>query len=188
MEREVMYKLRKAVKYWWISLIIGLLAIGLGIWCIASPMSTLIALSIVFAISFLVTGAMEISFAVANRDNINGWGWSLTSGIIDLLFGVFLIVMPIEVITTIFALFIGIWIMFRSIWGVGMAIDLQKFGAKGWGWLLTLAILGILVSFIFIMDPPFAMSFIVAFASVGFIFYGLFRVFLAIKLKSLHRL
>ncbi len=187
MKNDLFYSVKQAVKYWWVSLLIGLLAIMLGIWCLTSPWTTIIALSIVFSITFLVSGIFEIIFAVSNRNTLKGWGWTLVSGIINLLFGIILISMSPAVIAIVLSYFVGFWVMFQSIWGIGAAVELQRNGAKGWGWLLTLAILGVILSFIFIMSPVLTSGFIVALISISFISYGFFRIYLGVKLKSLHK-
>ncbi|MDL2262924.1 DUF308 domain-containing protein [Bacteroidales bacterium OttesenSCG-928-I21] len=186
MKNGLLSKAKKAVKYWWVSLIIGLLAIALGIWCILTPDSTLVALTMIFIISFFVGGILEIIFAVSNRKIISGWGWTLTGGIIDLLFGIFLLIFPLPIISVILVYFIGFWIMFRSVWGIGTSVDLERAGVRGWGWMLALAILGVLFSIMFLFSPIYGASFIVAFASIAFVAYGVMRIYFAFKIKSLH--
>lgn len=187
MKNSLLNSTKEAVKYWWVSLFVGLLAIGLGIWCAATPLSTMVALSLVFAVSFFVGGLFEIIFAISNRRNINGWGWTLVSGIIDFIFGAIMIALPID---TAFVLvyFIGFWIMFQSIWAIGVSCELQRNDVKGWGVIMILAILGIILSFIFIISPIFGGSVIVIFVSLAFISYGIARVYYAIKLRNLHNL
>lgn len=187
MKNDLFYSVKQAVKYWWVSLLIGLLAIGLGIWCLVSPWATIAALAIVFAISFLVSGVFEIIFAFSNKNTLKGWGWTLTSGIIDLLFGIMLISMSPAVIAIVLSYFIGFWLMFQSIWGIGSAAELQRNGIRGWGWLMALAILGVLMSFLFIMSPALTTGFIVSLVSISFVAYGIFRIYLGVKLRSLHK-
>lgn len=184
MENDLMYAARAAVKNWWLSLVIGILSLGLGILFLAKPLDALITLAILFVAGFLVSGLFEIIFAISNKNSLNGWGWTLAGGIIDLLLGILLLFTP-GITPIIMAYFVGFWIMFQSIWGIGMACDLQKLGVKDWGWLLALAIIGIIFSFIFIMSPVFATGFIVAMAVIAFIVYGIFRIYLGFRLKSI---
>jgi uncharacterized membrane protein HdeD (DUF308 family) len=187
MKNDLFYSTKQAVKYWWISLLIGLLAVGLGLWCMATPLSTLVALVLVFAVTFFVSGLFEIAFAISNRKLLRNWGWTLASGILDLAFGIILIAMPPEVIALVMAYFVGFWVMFQSVWGIGTAAELQRNGVKGWGWLMALAILGVLMAFIFIVSPAFTTTFIIALVSISFIFYGIFRIYYAFRLRSLHK-
>ncbi|MDR2039922.1 MAG: DUF308 domain-containing protein [Bacteroidales bacterium] len=184
---NLIHSVKQAVKYWWVSLLVGILALILGIWSIATPDVTLVALTYVFIFAFFISGILEIVFAISNREIHSGWGWTLASGIIDLLFGILLLALPLPLITTILIYFVGFWILFRSIWAIGDSVQLQRFGVKGWGWLLAFAILSIIFSFFFLISPMFGGVFIVAFVSVAFISYGIFRIYLSIKLRSLHK-
>lgn len=177
---------RRSVKYWWISVLTGLLAIALGILFISTPQSALLSLAMLFAIGFLANGIFELAFTLSNKNSISGWGWNLVGAIIDILLGLLLISVPgITVFVLIY--FVGFWLLFRSIWGLGASVELQTLGVKGWGWLLAFAILGVLFSFIFVLSPVFGGSFIVAFASISFILYGIFRIALGFRLKNVKK-
>lgn len=184
MKTDLLDSARRAVKYWWMSLIIGVLALGIGVWCIFKPVEALLALTILFVVSFLISGILEIIFALSNKDSLHGWGWTLASGIIDLLLGIILLCIPIET-PLIMIYFVGFWIMFQSVWAIGAAVDLQRIKVSGWGWLLALAILGLIFSFVFIVSPGFGGGFIVVLMSVSFIIYGIFRIYLSFRLKSI---
>lgn len=184
MKNDLLHTARVAVKNWWISLLVGVLSIVLGVLFIAYPVDGFATLSIMFVISFFVAGLLEIIFSISNRHSIDGWGWTLASGIIDILFGVLLLYIPLST-PFIMIYFVGFWIMFQSVWGIGVSCDLQRAGVPDWGWLLALAILGLIFSFVFLMSPIYYTSgFVLALAAVGFIVYGIFRIYLSSKLKS----
>ncbi len=187
MKNDLFYSAKQAVKFWWVSILVGILAVALGIWSLITPLTTLVALTLVFAITFFVSGIFEIAFSLSNKKVLKGWGWTLISGIIDLIFGLILVAMPVEVIALVLTYFVGFWVMFQSIWAIGSAAELQRNGVKGWGWLMALAVLGVIMSFIFIMSPAFTTGFIIALVSISFISYGFFRIYLGFKLRSLHK-
>ncbi len=174
----------KIAKNWWLSVLIGLLAIALGILFIAKPLNSLLTLAILFAWGFIFSGLLETVFSITNRKNLTGWGWNLASGLIDLFIGIVLLSAPgLTIILMIYL--VGFWIMFRSIWSIGSSIEVQKSGIKGWGWLLVAAILGVIFSIIFIISPAFGGTFIVSLAAISFIIYGIFRIYLGFVLKSI---
>ena len=187
MRNDLFYSGKQAVKNWWVSLLIGVVAVALGIWCAVTPLTTLVALTIVFAVAFLVSGISEIVFAVSNQKVLKGWGWTLVSGIIDLVFGFILISLPVEAIALVLTYFVGFWIMFQSIWAIGTSVELQRNNVRGWGWLLALAIAGVIMSIIFILSPVFTTGFIIWIISLSIIIYGIFRIYLGFKLRSLHK-
>ena len=96
METNVFVRDSRHVKYWWVSLIAGLLSILVGVFCLVTPDATLVALSMLFIAVLLVDGIMDIVLAASNSDMLRGWGWMLATGIMELLLAVMLMVMPIN--------------------------------------------------------------------------------------------
>lgn len=184
MENGLLSTVEKSAKYWWISLIIGILAIGLGICCLFTPMDTFQALSIVFIISFIVGGILEITFALSNTKIMNNWGWTLAMGIIDVIFGIILICNP-DLAPLFLAYLIAFWVLLRSIWGIGVSMDLQQIKNSQWGWLLALSILGVIISLILLFKPEITALFTAYIISFAFIFYGIFRIYYSIRLKDI---
>ena len=123
--------------------------------------------------------------AAGNRRRLRGWGWALTGGIVDVLLGIMLAAAPAPAATAVLIYFVGFWIMLRSLWAIGGASELSALGVRGWGWLLALAIASFIFSLVFIFSSPiFGGAFVVAFFSTAIIAYGLFRIWLAVKLKA----
>ena len=122
--KTIFDELQQEVKNWWISLILGILYVIVAISLMFSPLSGYAVLSILFSISMLFSGLLEISFAVSNRRRVSSWGWYLAGGIIDMILGFYLIAYPMlsmEVIPFINAF----WLMFRGFSSVGYAMDLR---------------------------------------------------------------
>lgn len=178
--------MKKAVKNWWISLLVGVLAIILGIWCFTSPGSSLLGMTYVFMVAFILGGILDIVFAISNRSSIYGWGWTLAGGILELLLGVILLVMPTPTVTGILMYVVGFWILFRSIWGIGESCQLQLLGIKGWGWALALSILCMVLAFMYLLSPAWSKgTFIVVFVGISMLLYGIFRIIMGFKLRSI---
>lgn len=186
MKDDLLDSVKQAVKHWWISPLIGVIAIVLGIWCLSHPGTTLTLLGALFIAGFLVSGIFEIFFAISNRNNYRGWGWTLAGGIIDILFAFLLLAMPIGTIAVLLFM-VGFWIMFQSIWAIGSAIDLQRHGVRGWGWILTFGILGVILSFILISNPAFAAGFIVYILAITLFCYGILRIIYGLRLRTIHK-
>lgn len=186
MENDVLNSVKKAIKNWWISLIVGIICIGLGIMCLMAPGATFITLTIFFIAAFLVNGIFDISFAVTNRENHDGWGWILAIGIIDIIFGLILLFNP-AIAPVVLAYFIAFWLMFQSFWSIGVSIDLKRYRNSGWGWLLALSIVGLILSIILLAQPVITGFLAVVITASVFIVYGIFRIALSIKLKSFNK-
>ena len=187
MEDNLMEKVKGAVKYWWISLLVGILAIIVGIWCLFTPDATLVALTYLFITVFLAGGIFEVIFAVSNRKVLRGWGWSLAGGILEIALALIIMTLPLPMITLMLIYMVGFWIMFRSFWAIGEAVELQHLHVPGWGWFLAMAILCVLLSFIFLISPAFSGAFLVSLVGIALMVYGIFRIYLSTKLHSAHK-
>ncbi len=172
------------VKNWWVSLVVGVLLLMLGVIFIFHPPDALFSLTYLFTVCLVVVGIFEIVFSVNNKDFITGWGWGFAYGILDILIGIILIFIPVATPLTM-VYFIGFWIMFQSIWGIGVSSDLQRILVEGWSRLFFLSVLCLLLSFLFIISFILMSEFTVLIAAFAFIIYGIFRIYLSIKFKSL---
>lgn len=186
MEDDLIKTVRKAVKNWWVSLLIGIICIAFGVWCFATPLETFLALTMLFVAGFLVTGIFEIAFSISNRESLHGWGWTLAVGIVDVVFAIILMANP-AIAPAVLSYFIIFWLMFQSFWGIGAAIDLSKYRNSSWGWLLAIAILGLMLSGILLFQPIISGIMASYLLASIFVVYGVFRILLSIKLKSLNK-
>ncbi len=183
---QIIDSMRKAVKNWWVSLLVGILAIVMGIWCFTSPSASLLGMTYVFIFGFLLGGILDIYFAVSNRNYMYGWGWTLAGGIFEILLGIMLMVLPTPIVTGILVYMVGFWIMFRSIWGIGESCQLQIMGVRGWGWSLGFSILCLILSFLYLLSPGFGKGiFVVALVGSSILIYGIFRIIIAFKLRQI---
>jgi uncharacterized membrane protein HdeD (DUF308 family) len=171
---------------WYWELIMGILFIAVGVWVFMTPVSSYVALSIFFAVTFLVTGIMQISFAVSNRKHMEGWGWSLAGGIVDTLVGLLLVSTP-AFSMAVLPFYIGFALLFRSSLAIGLSFDLGKWRVPDWGWLLLIGIVGVILAFIMIWNPVFAGLTIVAYTAMAFLAIGIFQVYLSFRLKKLNK-
>lgn len=186
MANQFIKNLRESVKHWYLPLITGLILIGTGIWTFFSPQESYLALSIVFSVSFLVTGVFEIIFAISNRNTMDNWGWTLVLGILTTLVGVMLLNNP-EISLISLPLYVGFMLMFRAISAMGMAMDLKSYGVMEWGTLMIFGVLGLIFSFIMIWNPIFAGMTLVFWTGAALLASGIFNVYLAIKMRKLHK-
>lgn len=176
--------IRTAVKQWYLPLIVGILLVILGFYVLATPLTSYLALSFVFSISFLFSGLMEIIFALYNKNEIEGWGWYLAGGILNTLFGLLLLSNPAISLATL-PFVIGFFVMFKSVQYLSFALDLKQYGIKNWVWILVFSILGMIFSFILLWNPVFAGLTIVIWTGIAIISAGLASCILSFQLKKL---
>lgn len=178
--------IRNTIKYWYLHLIVGILFILVALWVFNTPVATYLTLSILFTVTFLVSGISEIIFALSNRKELDNWGWTLVSGIFSLLIGVLLVANPALSVTTL-AFYAGFLVLFRSIWAISISVELKNYGVSQWVMLLIIGILGVLFSFILLWNPLFAGMTLVIWTGLAFLLAGIFAVILAFKLRNMKK-
>lgn len=179
-------QIKQSVKHWYLHLIIGLIFIGAGIWAFTYPVQSYVALTIVFSISFLISGIMEILFATANRNVMENWGWTLALGVFTTLVGILLIANPAVSAVTL-PLYVGFMLMLHSFWAIGSAFDLKDYGVTGWGFSLFLGILGVVFAFLLIWRPAIGGITLVIWTGMALIANGVFNLFLSNSMRKIHK-
>ncbi len=180
-------EVRRSIKHWYLPLLLGIVFIAVGIWVFMTPVASFLTLAMLFAVTFLVTGFIEAISAIYNRNQLDGWGWQLTVGVIDLLIGLLLVLRP-DITIVILPFYVGFDVMFRSISSIGWAFDLRRYGAPDWGLLLILGILGLVFSFVLLWNPILAGLTVVVYTALAFLSVGVFQIYLAFALRKLRDL
>jgi uncharacterized membrane protein HdeD (DUF308 family) len=103
---------------WWVGLFEGLAGLAAGIVAIMLPAAAALALLFIVAGWAIVTGVLQIWMAVRLREQISGEIWMGLSGLISILFGLFLVIFPGTGILSVLLL-VGI---FSILMGVPMVL------------------------------------------------------------------
>lgn len=136
-------------------LIFGILLIGLGIVLFASPIANSVVLAYVICILMAVYGIAEIIFYIVRRKDGAASGWALTDGIITTILGLMLLFIPGAQIPTMTILF-AFWVLFTGVTRTAAAFTSKSAGARNWGFLLVVGIIGILLGIWLLCDPLLA--------------------------------
>ncbi|OAZ05354.1 HdeD family acid-resistance protein [Flavobacterium succinicans] len=181
---NLLQHLTNTIKYWYVPLIIGIIFILLGIYIFSTPIETYLTLSILFSISFIVSGLFEILFSIQNKDIIQGWGWYLVGGLLTLLIGIYLQVNP-EISIAILPFYVGFTMLFRSFQLLGYSFDLKELNDSKWSNVTLLSIAGILFAFLLLANPVFTGLSLVSLTALTFIFVGIASSMLSFRLKKI---
>lgn len=176
--------IRESIKYWYIPLIIGILLMVLGFYLFTVPMETYFTLAMLFSISFIVSGLLDIVFSIQNHKTLSGWGWYLVGGILTLALGIYLVTYP-EIPVTILPFVVGFTLLFRSFLALGYSFDLRDMRILSWGNVALASVAGIIFSFLLLASPFFTGLSLVVLTALSFIFVGIASIVLSLDLKKI---
>jgi uncharacterized membrane protein HdeD (DUF308 family) len=132
----------------WLSIVLGVLSIIVGVLLLRNPGTTLLALAIVLGIYFIIVGIVSI-IGVFTGGRSNKW-WKLIGGILAIIAGVMLLgnqVIGAAALGTAFNLTVGV---LAIIAGVTLLVD----GFRGGGCLsIILGVLSTVLGFVFVLNP-----------------------------------
>ena len=148
-----------------------------------APSENLTKLSILFGILIIIGGLLEVALAFSNKQKQKKWDWALTSGILDVLLGAFLVANPALILLFI-TVFVSIWLFIRGIILIRIALKQKKASISNYNFNLILGIILILLAVIFVFHPQILGITIVIWTAISFIILGLFRIILAFKFLS----
>ena len=159
----------------------GILLIVAGILAIVLPVGAAVALAVLVAIAFLVTGAFRIIRAISSRRR--GWGWAVAAGVIAVAAGVLIILDPFAGVIAL-TVIIGVYFLVE---GIGNIVAAIRYGrdAGGWGWLIVHGVLGILIGVLIVLSWPISAAwFLAILVGINFIFAGVSALALARALRN----
>lgn len=166
-------------------MIFGIIFLICGFYTLSVPLETYLTLTIIFSVTFLVSGIAEIFFSLQNRDSLLGWGWYLVDGILSTLVGIYLVANP-EVSMATLPFVVGFVMMFRAFQLLGFAFEMKQAKMLNWGNLALVSVLGIILSFLLLSSPIFTSMSLVVLTATSLIFTGIASILLSLNLKKLN--
>ncbi|MCC8425487.1 HdeD family acid-resistance protein [Mucilaginibacter sp. UR6-11] len=182
-ENLLIKTMQDILKNWWLLLIAGLLLAGLGAWIIRSPFQSYLTLSWLFAVGMIGTGLADILFAWTNRHS-KRWIWWFLAGIADLVIGTYLFNNKLITIVLL-PLIVGLWTFYKGFMAVGDALHIRAYNFGNWRRLLFTAVLVVLMASLLLLCPVVGIENIFFFSGLAFLAAGLFRIYLALKLRQI---
>lgn len=135
---------------WWLTLIVGILAIVVGgvlLWAPAkTKVDTYQVLVAILGVYWLVGGVLDIVSLFVDHSM---WGWKLFIGVVSIVAGAAVLMYPVAAgvsLPKVFTLVLGIWGLLQGIMMLFMA-----FNGGGWG-VGILGILGIIIGVVLIIN------------------------------------
>ncbi len=182
MNQEVI--ITKKPQYWWIPLLFGLVFVLIGFWILRSPEDSFEKITKFIGIIILISGAIQLFFTLKNRKSTPGWGFQLAGDLFDLAIGITLVVNP-TLLLKLITLFVGIWLIANSIFIFMRAAEARKDQKRSWTWEFALGAFLMLLAVMFLWHPMLLGISIAVWTGLAFIFLGIFRIVLTLRLRKL---
>ncbi|MCQ2559420.1 MAG: DUF308 domain-containing protein [Clostridia bacterium] len=173
-----------------LSVILGLLMVAAGVYCICTPALTYLILGWVIGVC-MVVNAIGSFFTYSERKKFGtADGWTLVGAIISLLLGLTLAANGImQIMVDLFILYIvAAWLLIMGIIRIMMAIRLYRFRkslaarvlGRNWGWVLIMGLLLVACGVLSLINPFSLMLAIGLIIGINLIVIGVNLVSLAI--------
>lgn len=174
-------------RFWWIPLITGLIGIGLGIWTLCCPQTSIPVLAYAFAVCMLVAGVLNLAFTGAATWAPNRW-WSCAMGLLEIICGVWLLCMPEQLLVVTFIIVVGVWILVAAINALCEAFMISQRNPWQLAWAILLLFATIILAGMFLYAPAVGAEAVWLYLGISFITFGCYRMILAFGLRKATRI
>jgi uncharacterized membrane protein HdeD (DUF308 family) len=177
----------RSVKHWYIPLIIGIILIAAGIYVFTVPLETYLTLSVLFSVSFIIIGLLDIFFSIRNHKILQEWGWYLVGGLLSVAGGIILSIYP-GISIVILPFVVGFTLLFFSFLLMGFSFEMKSLGILNWGNAAILSVLGVIFSFMLIVRPLMSGISLVTVTGITFIITGVSSIVLSFNLRKVKKI
>lgn len=162
----------------------GVILIMLSIIILIDPDRTLVTISIFMGISLIITGIVLIFISSELKNKLDNWTMRLAEGLLDVVFGFFLLAHP-DVSKAIVPLLIGFWVIFYGVIMLAGSFQFKermRFSQKA---MMLVAIITIIIGFIIAYNPTITIVSISILIGAPILVIGLANIFFGINMKHL---
>mgnify|MGYP003108914730 CR=1 FL=1 len=112
------------------SALAALLAIVLGVLLVAKPVQGMMTLTMIMVTFFIIQGVLSLLLSLHFRNIVRSWGWTLLSGIVDLILAYLIWQGWPDTATWAIGLLVGINMLFAGMALITTAISLRNTGGS----------------------------------------------------------
>ena len=170
-------------KLWWLPVLRGIVLLALAFFVFRHPINALIGVAIYIGLSLCITGIIQSINSLVLRKHLDNWGWILTIGLIDIIFGFVLLSNPaLTAITLPFV--VGFWIIISGIMNFVSAFEDKKEKYSYWWLNFVGGILSIGVGYFIMNNTLMGGLAITTWMAIGFTIAGILNMIMGFNLKS----
>ena len=187
MNNSILEKDERMISQWWLAVIVGIVAIGIGFIVLVNPIESYLTAAVWLGVAIFVSGVMGLILSIASKNIAVRRGWAIAASIIDILLGLMLM-FNILFTVAILPLIFGIWLLYRGAISLMQALDLRGLGVDDTGWMIFGSVVMIVISFVVLWLPEtLGAEAVILFMAMAFMIYGVSMIAYAFRLAALHR-
>lgn len=167
---------------WWLLVVVGVLAIAVGILAVAWPGKTLLLVGWAFGIFLLLSGVAELAGASGAGVSPGLRVLRILLGLLAIVAGILLVIHPAHSVLTA-AWVLGLWFVLH---GAG-ELTRGFVYSENRAWNLIFGLIGIAAGIIILVNPKVGIVTLVWIVSIGFILRGIVAIALGLAVRRLQQ-
>lgn len=186
MENSIYERSEQLIRHWWLTLIVGILAIAIGFIVLVNPTTSYYTFALWLGIVIFVSGILGLIQSLTSDNYFVRRGWLILASIADLIIGLMLMFNSLLSELTL-PILMGGWLLYRASVMLVQGFDLRSCNVSGSGWVIFYSALIIAVALAILWMPlSFGVGVVILFIAVAFITYGVSAVSLGFRLMDVH--
>jgi len=187
MESNLYDKTERLIKHWWLSLIVGLVAVAIGFIVLVHPAASYYTFATWLGIAVLISGIAGLVQALGTRNYFVRRGWLMLAAIADIIIGLLLVFNSL-LSAVAMPILLGAWLLYRGCAMLVQGFDLRGYGVRDAGWVIFYAVVVIAIAIAVLWMPgTLGVEAVILFVAIAFITYGVSMVSLGFRLWDIHR-
>lgn len=164
----------------------GLLSIIFGVLVFFSPLSAIVALTLLLGIYLLIDGGMTLYYTFAGRNESEPGWWSFLEGALSVVAGLFALISPALAgitLATVFALLVGVWAIVTGGTQIINAVRLRR-EIEGEFWMGLAGILSVIFGVVIALNPFVGGIVLTQVIGIYAVIFGIMLLMLGWRLRS----
>ncbi|MGH1564437.1 HdeD family acid-resistance protein [Mumia sp. DW29H23] len=166
---------------WWIVVVRGVLAIGLGIVALVWPDVTARVVIVLFGIWALADGIIALVSIVTGGGR--AWGWLLLEGVLGIAAGIIAFRAPVTVALAL-VLVVAFWSIMIGVLEISGSLQVRQVPGSGWGWLLASGVISILFGILLFAWPDIGFKTLIVLIGIYALAIGVFWLISAFMIRK----
>ena len=175
------------IRRWWLSLLVGIIAVIVGFIILVNPVTSYYIFAIWLGATIFVVGLFGLMQSYSSKNYFVRRGWLIVANIADIIIGLILLFNAL-IAETFMPTLLGFWLLYRGATMLVQGFDLRDYGIRDAGWVIFYAALIIALAVAILWLPmSFGLEAVILFIALAVIAYGISTISLAYRLWEVHR-